>query len=133
MPNNTFNSIPSKINAIGTRIVDSAIKVHKALGPGLLESVYEECMAYELERRNLSVERQMSVPIQYDGNTLKTPLQLDLLIHKSVIIELKSVEKMNPIFESQLMTYLRLSGLRLGYLINFNVPLVKNGIKRMVM
>jgi GxxExxY protein len=126
MPNNTFNSIPSKINAIGTRIVDSAIKVHKALGPGLLESVYEECMAYELGRRNLSVERQMSVPIQYDGNTLKTPLQLDLLIHKSV-------EKMNPIFESQLMTYLRLSGLRLGYLINFNVPLVKNGIKRMVM
>ena len=70
MPNNTFNSIPSKINAIGTRIVDSAIKVHKALGPGLLESVYEECMAYELGRRNLSVERQMSVPIQYDGNTL---------------------------------------------------------------
>jgi GxxExxY protein len=126
MPNNTFNSIPSEINAIGTRIVDSAIKVHKALGPGLLESVYEECMAYELGRRNLSVERQMSVPIQYDGNTLKTPLQLDLLIHKSV-------EKMNPIFESQLMTYLRLSGLRLGYLINFNVPLVKNGIKRMVM
>ena len=126
MPNNTFNSIPSKINTIGTRIVDSAIKVHKALGPGLLESVYEECMAYELGRRNLSVERQMSVPIQYDGNTLKTPLQLDLLIHKSV-------EKMNPIFESQLMTYLRLSGLRLGYLINFNVPLVKNGIKRMVM
>ena len=126
MPNNTFNSIPSKINAIGTRIVDSAIKVHKTLGPGLLESVYEECMAYELGRRNLSVERQMSVPIQYDGNTLKTPLQLDLLIHKSV-------EKMNPIFESQLMTYLRLSGLRLGYLINFNVPLVKNGIKRMVM
>ncbi|MBT3607116.1 MAG: GxxExxY protein [Candidatus Marinimicrobia bacterium] len=133
MPNNTFNSIPSKINAIGTRIVDSAIKVHKALGPGLLESVYEECMAYELGRRNLSVERQMSVPIQYDSNTLKTPLQLDLLIHKSVIVELKSVEKMNPIFESQLMTYLRLSGLRLGYLINFNVPLVKNGIKRMVM
>ena len=126
MPNNTFNSIPFEINAIGTRIVDSAIKVHKALGPGLLESVYEECMAYELGRRNLSVERQMSVPIQYDGNTLKTPLQLDLLIHKSV-------EKMNPIFESQLMTYLRLSGLRLGYLINFNVPLVKNGIKRMVM
>lgn len=119
MPNNTFNSIPFEINAIGTRIVDSAIKVHKALGPGLLE--------------NLSVERQMSVPIQYDGNTLKTPLQLDLLIHKSVIVELKSVEKMNPIFESQLMTYLRLSGLRLGYLINFNVPLVKNGIKRMVM
>ena len=133
MPNNTFNSIPSKINAIGTRIVDSAIKVHKALGPGLLESVYEECMAYELGRRNLSVERQMSVPIQYDSNTLKTPLQLDLLIHKSVIVELKSVEKMNPIFESQLMTYLRLTGLRLGYLINFNVPLVKNGIKRMVM
>ena len=133
MPNNTFNSIPSKISAIGTRILDSAIKVHKALGPGLLESVYEECMAYELGRRNLSVERQMSVPIQYDGNTLKTPLQQDLLIHKSVIVELKSVEKMNPIFESQLMTYLRLSGLRLGYLINFNVPLVKNGIKRMVM
>ena len=126
MSSNAFDPIPNEINAIGTHIVDAAVKVHKAMGAGLLESVYEECMAYELGRRNLSVERQMSVPIQYDGNTLKTPLQLDLLIHKSV-------EKMNPIFESQLMTYLRLSGLRLGYLINFNVPLVKNGIKRMVM
>ena len=133
MSSNAFDLIPDEINAVGIQIVDAAIKVHKAMGPGLLESVYEECMAYELEKRNLSVERQMSVPIQYDGNTLKTPLQLDLLIHKSVIVELKSVEKMNPIFESQLMTYLRLSGLRLGYLINFNVPLVKNGIKRMVM
>ncbi len=133
MPNNTFDSSLNSINVIGTQIVDVAIKIHKAMEPGLLESVYEECMAYELERRKLSVERQVSVPIQYDGNTLKTPLRLDLLIQKSVIVELKSVEKMNPIFESQLMTYLRLSGLRLGYLINFNVPLVKNGIKRMVM
>ena len=97
MSSNAFDPIPNEINAIGTHIVDAAVKVHKAMGAGLLESVYEECMAYELGRRNLSVE------------------------------------KINPIFESQLMTYLRLSGLRLGYLINFNVPLVKNGIKRMVM
>jgi len=133
MSSNAFDPIPNEINAIGTHIVDAAVKVHKAMGAGLLESVYEECMAYELQKRNLSVERKVSVPIQYDGNTLKTPLRIDLLVQNSVIVELKSVEEMNPIFESQLMTYLKLSGLRLGYLINFNVPLVKNGIKRMVM
>ena len=133
MSSNAFDLIPDEINAVGTQIADAAIKVHKAMGPGLLESVYEECMAYKLEKRNLSVERQVSIPIQYNGDTLKSPLRLDLLVKKSVIVELKSVEVMNPVFESQLMTYLKLSGLRLGYLINFNVPLVKNGIKRMIM
>jgi GxxExxY protein len=133
MSRKVFDSISKEINAVGSEIVDASIKVHKAMGAGLLESVYEECMAYELQKRNLSVERQVSVPIQYDGQKLKSPLRIDLLVQNFVIVELKSVEEMNPIFESQLMTYLKLSGLRLGYLINFNVPLVKNGIKRMVM
>lgn len=133
MSRKVFDPIPKEINVIGSEIVDASVKVHKAMGAGLLESVYEECMAYELQKRNLSVERQVLVPIQYDGRKLKSPLRIDLLVQKSVIVELKSVEEMNPIFESQLMTYLRLSNLRLGYLINFNVPLVKNGIKRMVM
>ena len=132
MPNNTFNSIPSEINAIGTRIVDSAIKVHKALGPGLLESVYEECMFYELQKRSLTIKKQVPVPIEYRDQKLRTELRLDLLIEQCIIVELKSVGEMNPIYEAQLMTYLRLSKLRLGFLINFNVPLIKDGIKRMV-
>ena len=89
MSSNAFDPIPNEINAIGTHIVDAAVKVHKAMGAGLLESVYEECMAYELQKRNLSVERQVSVPIQYDGNTLKTPLRIDLLVQNSVIVELE--------------------------------------------
>jgi GxxExxY protein len=113
-------------------VLDAAFKVHTALGPGLLESVYETTVAYELRKSGLSVQTQVAVPIVYDNKELKSGLRLDMLVEKNVIAELKSVEKMSPVFEAQLMTYLRLSSIRLGFLINFNVPHLKEGIKRMV-
>ena len=127
-----FEPVPEKINIIGKNIVDAAFTVHKTLEPGLLESVYEECMFYELQKRSLTIKKQVPVPIEYRDQKLRTELRLDLLIEQCIIVELKSVGEMNPIYEAQLMTYLRLSKLRLGFLINFNVPLIKDGIKRMV-
>ena len=125
-------AIPTETEAVATEIVDSALTVHRALGPGLLESVYETCLVYELTKRGLSVERQVPVPIDYDGKRLEGGLRLDLLVESRVIVEVKAVEKPNPVFEAQLLTYLRLSRKRLGFLINFTVPLIKDGIKRMV-
>ena len=119
-----------KLDALGRSIVDSAIKVHKALGPGLLESVYEHCLAHELKKRAIEVRQQVSLPVLYDGERIEGGLRLDLLVADSVIIEVKAVEKPNPIHQAQLHTYLKLTGLRLGYLINFNVRLVKDGIQR---
>ena len=117
---------------IGKAILDAAFKVHTTLGPGLLESVYETTMAYEVRKSGLVVVTQVSLPIVYDGQQLASGFRLDLLVEKSVIVELKSVETMNPVYEAQIMTYLRLSGVRLGFLINFNVPHLKDGIKRIV-
>ena len=128
-----FDPIPCEINIVGKEIVDTAFKVHKTLGPGLLEAVYEECVIYDLRKKSLHVDTQVPVPIYYGDTLLKAQLRLDLLVEKSVIVELKSVEKTIPLYEAQLMTYLHLTNLRLGFLINFNVPLIKNGIKRMVM
>jgi GxxExxY protein len=122
-----------EIERIATAIVDAAFKVHSQLGPGLLESVYECCLEYELGKRGLRVERQVAVPIIYDGTTLDAALKLDLLIEEKVVIEIKAVEKHNALFEAQVMTYLKLSGKRLGILINFNVKLIKDGIKRIVL
>jgi len=124
--------IPPDTERVATEVVDAALKVHKALGPGLLESVYETCLVYELEKRGLGVAKQVTLPIVYDGRKLDGGLRLDLVIENRVIVEVKAVEKANPVFEAQLLTYLRLSGLRLGFLINFTVPLIKDGIKRMV-
>ena len=128
-----FEPIPDKLNRIGTKIVDAAYQVHKELGPGLLESVYEECLVREFEENNLSVKRQVSVPLFYRGKALDSQLRIDLLVENSVIVELKAVESLLPVHESQLLTYLRLAQKRLGYLINFNVPVIKSGIKRMVL
>ncbi len=121
-----------ELERIGREIVDSAFKVHCELGPGLLESVYEACFEYELKKRGLKVRRQVLVPIIYDGVVLKEELRIDLLVEEQVIVEVKAVEKMNPIFETQTLTYLRLSDLRLAFLINFNVKLIKDGIKRII-
>ncbi len=112
--------------------MDSAFRVHTTLGPGLLESVYEACLAYEIRESGLRVETQVAVPVKYKSITMEGGLRLDMLVEKSVIVEIKAVEAMNPIFEAQLLTYLRLTGIRLGFLINFTVPHLKNGIKRMV-
>ena len=120
-------------NALSKIIVDAAIKVHRTLGgPGLLESAYEEPLAWELTQRKLTVERQKQVPIIYKGHTLATPLRLDLLVNGLVIVECKATTRYNPIFEVQLLTYLRLTGLKLGLVINFGERLVKDGIHRVV-
>ncbi len=121
------------VEAVAKQIVDASLQVHRNLGPGLLESVYETCLAYELQKRNLTVRRQIEIPIIYDGQTLDADLRLDLLVEDCVIVECKSVERMLPVFEAQALTYLKLTGNRLALLINFNVPLIKDGIKRIVL
>src|SRR5260221_3536147 len=117
---------------VGKSIVDCAFKVHKALGPGLLESVYETCLAHELTKRGHVLQRQMAVPIIYEGLRLEADLRLDLVVDNEGIIEIKAVERDAPIFLAQLMSYLKLSNRHLGVLINFNVPVIKDGIKRVV-
>ncbi len=127
-----YAPIPQETEKVGKAVLDAAFKVHTALGPGLLESVYETTMAYELRKNGLTVATQVAIPIHYDGTELETAFRIDLLVENCVIVELKSVEKINPVYEAQLLTYLRLSNMRLGYLINFFVPRLKQGIKRMV-
>lgn len=117
---------------IARQIVDAAMKVHRTLGPGLLESVYEQCLAYELEQRGLKVTRQLPIPITYGPLRFDTGFRLDLLVEDLVIVELKAVEQMIPLYEAQLLTHLKLTNKRLGLLINFNVPLLKHGIKRLI-
>ena len=118
---------------IAREIVASAYAVHSALGPGLLESVYEVCFCHELAKRGLSYRRQVVVPIVYDGITLDEGLRLDVLVEERIVCELKAVETMHPVFMAQMLTYLKLTGKRLGFLINFNVPLIKQGIKRVIL
>ena len=120
-------------NEISKIIVDSAIEVHKTLGgPGLLESVYEESLAWELKAKGLQIKRQMEVPIKYKGNLLASPLNLDLLVNDLVIVEVKSVIIYNSIFEAQTLTYLRLMNVKLGLVINFGEKRVVNGVHRVV-
>jgi GxxExxY protein len=114
-------------------IIGSAIEVHKALGPGLLEGVYEECFCHELKLRNLQFDRQIIVPVTYKGVNLDCGYRLDLLIENTVIVELKSVDRIHPIFEAQLLTYMRLLEKPVGLLINFNVPILRAGIVRKVL
>jgi GxxExxY protein len=120
-------------NEISKIIVESAIEVHRELGgPGLLEGVYEEAMVEELTRRGLQVERQLHVPIIYKGKRLGNPLRLDLKVNGLVLVDNKAVNQWNPVFEAQMLTYLRLTGLKLGLVINFGEQFVKNGIHRVV-
>lgn len=119
-------------NDLSKQIISAAIEVHKALGPGLLESAYEECLCHELSLRKIPFERQKDLPVCYKNVRLDCGYRLDILVEKLVIVELKTVEHIQPINEAQLLTYLKLSNLWLGLLINFNVPLLKNGIKRIV-
>jgi GxxExxY protein len=121
-----------RLNALSARVIGLCIEVHRETGPGLLESAYEECLAYELSRNGISFERQMEMPLRYKEVLLNCGYRLDLLIEGSLVLELKAVAKMEPIYEAQLLTYLKLSKLSLGLLINFNVPVLKDGIKRMI-
>jgi GxxExxY protein len=118
------------IDTIASEIVDSVFKVHKKLGPGLLESAYEACLEHELKKRGFDVQRQKAQPVYYDDIVIDVGYRIDLLVSDAIIIELKAVEQLVPIHQAQLMTYLKLSGKSLGFLINFNVSLIKNGIRR---
>ena len=120
------------IEEVARQIVDAAIQVHRALGPGLLESAYQRCLAYELGKRGLRVECEVLLPIVYDGQRIDAGYRIDMLVEDSVIIENKTVEKLLPIHQAQLLTYLKLRDCRLGFLLNWNVTLMKHGIKRMV-
>ncbi len=125
--------IPPEVNIVARQIVDAAFCVHSNLGPGLLESVYENCLAYELKKRKLRISQQLSLPVLYNGHKLDSGLRLDFLVEECVIVELKAVEILLPLHHAQILTYLKLTGYRLGLLINFNVPVIKNGIKRIVL
>lgn len=125
-----YKELSSEEEQIGKAIVNAAYKIHKELGPGLLEKVYEVCMAHELQKVGFDVKRQIDVPIVYDGIQFDEGLRLDLLVNDKIICELKAVELVNPVWEAQIISHLKLSGLNLGYLINFNVALIKNGIRR---
>lgn len=121
-----------KLNRISGEIINAAMKVHSALGPGLLESAYQACLLHELQKRNMKVSSQCEMPIVYDNVSLDVGYRLDLLVDNCVIVELKAVEKINPIHEAQLLSYLKISNLQLGLLINFNVLHLKEGLKRIV-
>jgi GxxExxY protein len=120
------------VNGLTEKIIGAAIEVHKTLGPGLLESAYEGCLAHELSLANISFERQVLLPVAYKSLRLDCGYRLDFLVEKMVVLELKAMEGLQPIHEAQLLTYLRLGGWPIGLLINFNVPVLKKGIKRLV-
>ena len=113
-------------------IIDASIKIHKTLGPGLFESVYEEVLAYELKKQGFLVERQVAIPVRYEGLTMEVGFKADLIVDKEVIVEIKSVEALKPVFKKQVLTYLRLTGYKIGLLINFNEELVKKGVTRLI-
>jgi GxxExxY protein len=124
--------LPENIEEIARKIVDAAFVVHKTLGPGLLERVYEVCFCHELTKRGLRYLRQVDIPITYDGILFEEGLRLDVLVENDVICELKAVDEMNSVWEAQLLSHLKLTNKELGFLINFNVPRIKDGIKRII-
>jgi len=124
--------ITERTEAIAKIVVNSAFKVHKELGPGLLERVYEICLAHEIRKAGLDVKRQIDIPIVYDGIEFSEGLRLDLLIEDCIIIEVKAVEQINPVWDAQIISHLKLLNKDLGFLINFNVPLIKSGIRRFI-
>lgn len=128
-----MQNINTETEEIARQVVDAAFRVHSTLGPGLLESAYEACLQYELEKRGLGVLRQLELPIRYGNITIEAGYRIDLLVEDSVVLELKAVERLQPIHEAQLLTYMKLSGKQLGFLINFNVSLIKQGIKRKIL
>ena len=129
---NIPSPLPLEVEELSRTLVDSAFKVHQALGPGLLESVYEACLCVELGKRGIRHETQAPIPLIYEDVRIEAGLRLDLLVEKSVILELKAVDKLLPIHQSQLLTYLKLADLRLGLLINFNVAMFKQGVRRII-
>lgn len=133
MPFNSTSPLSPEDERIARLIVDSAYTVHKTLGAGLLESVYETCLCHEFEKRGLIHKRQVVIPLVYDGIKFAEGFRVDILVEERIICELKSVERMENVHLSQVLTYLKLTENRLGFLINFNVPLIKNGIRRIIL
>lgn len=124
--------VGAEIDRVARAVVDAGFKVHKTLGPGLLESVYEHCLVYELESRGLSLERQAALPVRYGDVVLDAGYRLDLIVENSVVVEIKAAETLTRLHEAQVLTYLRLSGCRVGLLMNFNVALFKHGVRSLV-
>ena len=122
-----------RVNDLTGNIIKAAIEVHRALGPGLLESAYEECLCHELSLQGIPFQRQVALPITYKGIALDCGYRLDILVQEQVVVEIKAIEALLPIHEAQLLSYLRLGGWKVGLLINFHVPLLKNGIRRLVL
>lgn len=127
-----YKPIPIEQEKIGKLVVDSAYTVHFNLGPGLLEKVYEVCFCHELQKRGLKYQRQVSIPIVYDNLQFDEGLRIDVIVEDAIICELKALDNVNPVWEAQILSHLKLTDKRLGYLINFNVPKIKNGIRRFV-
>jgi GxxExxY protein len=132
MQKRIYAPVPPDVEKVGKVVLDAAFKVHSALGPGLLESVYETCTKFELTESGLNAPTQVGLPVTYRGIKMDAGLKPDMIVNDCVIVEFKSVDTMHPIFDAQLITYLKLTGIRLGFLINFNVVHLKDGIKRMV-
>lgn len=128
-----FNELSENEEFIGKAIVNAAFRVHSNLGSSLLEKIYEVCLVHELKKSGFLVERQVEIPIHYDNVTFNDALRLDILVEKKVVIEVKAVDELNPVWISQVVSHLKLGEYRLGYLINFHVPLIKNGIKRIIL
>lgn len=122
----------SEVNQITGRVIGAAIEVHRTLGPGLLESAYEDCLCHELQLRGLGFERQKFLPVYYKGMTVDSGFRIDVLVHSMVVVEVKATDGISPVHEAQLLTYLRLGGWPLGLLINFNVAVLRRGIRRLV-
>jgi GxxExxY protein len=120
-------------DGVTNRVIGLAIKVHRVLGPGLLEQVYEDCLGFELARAGFRFERQVEVPLIYEGVRFERSFRADIVIDRSIILEIKSIEAILPVHESQLLTYLRLSGCHIGFLMNFNTKLLKNGLRRFIL
>ncbi|MBE9503030.1 MAG: GxxExxY protein [Proteobacteria bacterium] len=128
-----YQPIPKETEEVANKIVDAAYCVHKELGPGLLEKVYEVCFCHELKKRGLVHQRQVDIPIVYDGISFDEGLRLDVLVENNIICELKAVDHMNPVWEAQVLSHLKLCNKRLGFLINFNEKYIKDGLKRIVL
>jgi GxxExxY protein len=132
-PSQLPQPISDDVNTIARIVVDAAFRVHSTLGPGLLERVYEVCLANELRKRGLVVDTQVELPVVYDGVRLDAGMRIDLIVGGKLLIELKAVETLLPVHKAQVLTYLKLTGHRLGLLINFNVPVIKDGISRIAL
>ena len=129
----SFEPLPPEVERVATSVVDSAYKIHRALGPGLIQSVYELCLAHELRKRGFEVRTQLDLPIRYDDITIDSGLRPDILVADVLIVEVKAVEQIHPVHQAQVLTYLKLMDRRLGLLINFNVAVISRGIKRIIL